>query len=41
MLDKKIPTITFPQKMLSVFEKLTVKPEKHYDGDTIELEFLL
>lgn len=29
------------QKMLTVFEKLTVTPEKHYDGDTIELEFLL
>jgi RimJ/RimL family protein N-acetyltransferase len=29
------------QKMLSVFEKLTVTPEKHYEGETIELEFYL
>jgi len=29
------------QKMLTVFEKLTVKPEKHFDGDTVELEFML
>ncbi|HPS85132.1 MAG TPA: GNAT family N-acetyltransferase [Spirochaetota bacterium] len=29
------------QKMLSVFEKLSVAPEKHYDGDTVELEFNL
>lgn len=27
------------QKMLTVFEKLTVKPEKHYESDTVELEF--
>lgn len=33
--------LTENRKMLSVFEKLTVKAEKHYDGDTIELEFFL
>ncbi len=29
------------QKMLSVFEKLAVKPEKHYESGTVELEFFL
>jgi len=29
------------QKMLKVFEKLSIMPEKHYDGDTVELEFVL
>ncbi len=29
------------RKMLAVFEKLSVKPEKHYDGETVELEFFL
>ena len=31
--------LTQNTKMLTVFEKLSVKPVKHYDGDTIELEF--
>ena len=29
------------QKMLTVFEKLSVKPKKHFEGETIELEFKL
>lgn len=29
------------RKMLEVFEKLSVKPVKQYDGDTVELEFML
>lgn len=29
------------RKMLEVFEKVSVKPVKHYDGDTVELEFRL
>ena len=29
------------RKMLEVFEKVSVKPVKHYDGDTVELEFNL
>jgi RimJ/RimL family protein N-acetyltransferase len=33
--------LTENQKMLNVFEKLSVKPEKHFDGGTVELEFLL
>jgi RimJ/RimL family protein N-acetyltransferase len=29
------------QKMLTVFEKLSVKPEKHFQNETVELEFKL
>lgn len=29
------------RKMLAVFEKLSIKPEKHYDGETVELNFTL
>jgi len=29
------------RKMLEVFEKVSVKPVKQYDGDTVELEFNL
>lgn len=29
------------RKMLAVFEKLAIQPEKHYDGETVELEFYL
>ena len=40
---KKLSALVLSQnsQMLAVFEKLSVKPIKHYDGDTIELEFLL
>ncbi|HOP63215.1 MAG TPA: GNAT family N-acetyltransferase [Spirochaetota bacterium] len=29
------------RKMLQVFDKLSVKPAKQYDGETVELEFIL
>ena len=38
---KKLSALVLSQnyKMLKVFDKLSVKPKKHFDGDTIELEF--
>ena len=38
---KKLSALVLSQniQMLKVFDKLSVKPIKHYDGDTIELEF--
>jgi acyl-CoA hydrolase/GNAT superfamily N-acetyltransferase len=40
---KKLSALVLAQNtsMLAVFDKLSVKPVKHYDGDTIELEFYL
>jgi len=38
---KRLSALVLSQniKMLKVFDKLSVKPQKHYDGDTIELFF--
>jgi acyl-CoA hydrolase/GNAT superfamily N-acetyltransferase len=40
---KKLSALVLAQNamMLAVFDKLSVKPVKHFDGDTIELEFHL
>lgn len=40
---KKLSALVLSQNtaMLAVFDRLSVKPEKHYDGDTVELEFFL
>lgn len=40
---KKLSALVLSQniQMLAVFNKLSVQPVKHYDGDTIELEFNL
>ena len=45
-MDRGIKTLTASvlaqnSKMLRVFEKLSVAPQKKYDGDTIELTFNL
>ncbi|MDD3894339.1 MAG: GNAT family N-acetyltransferase [Syntrophomonadaceae bacterium] len=40
---KKLSALVLTQntKMLAVFDKLSVKPRKHYDGATVDLEFNL
>lgn len=35
----KALVLTENRKMLAVFDKLSIKPQKSYDGDTVELDF--
>jgi len=37
----KASVLSQNQKMLQVFEKVSVKPVKRYEGDTVELDFIL